>query len=77
MMNGKRFLRILITELFNQGILRRGFFNGTVGVMDSILQTFSMFMTYVRLWQYQQKKSLDKIYDDLDKELIDNNFKSQ
>ena len=75
-MSGWRFLRILISEMFNQGIIRGGFFNGTIGVMDSILQTFSMFMTYVRLWQMQQEKTLDEIYNDIDKRLIDNNFKS-
>lgn len=74
-MSGLRFLRILFGEMFNQGILRGGFFNGTVGVVDSILQTFSMFMTYVRLWQLQQQKSLKQTYKDLDKKLIENNFK--
>ena len=74
-MSGWRFLRILITELFNQGVKRQGFFNGTIGVMDSILQTFSMFISYVRLWQLQQSKPMNQIYNDLDKKLIENNFK--
>lgn len=74
-MSGWRFIRILFSELFNQGIKRQGFFNGTIGVIDSILQTFSMFMTYVRLWQMQKEKPLNQIYDDLDKKLIENNFK--
>lgn len=74
-MTGFRFIRILITETMNQGILRKGFFNGTVGVVDSMLQVFSMFITYVRLWQMQQEQSLDKIYDDIDKRLIETNFK--
>lgn len=73
-MSGWRFLRIFVTETFNQGIKRGGFFGGTVGVIDSILQIFSMFITYVRLWQLQQKKPLDQIYKDVDKKLIDNNF---
>ncbi|TSC63537.1 MAG: Uncharacterized protein G01um101493_413 [Microgenomates group bacterium Gr01-1014_93] len=50
-MSGWRFFRIFITEIFNQGILRRGFFNGTIGIMDSLLQAFSMYMTYVRVWE--------------------------
>lgn len=74
-MSGWRFLKILVGEIFNQGILRRGFLNGTVGVMDSILQVFSMFITYVRLWQLQQEKSMDKIYDEIDKDLMENGFK--
>lgn len=74
-MNGWRFLRIFITETFNQGIKRKGFFNGTVGVVDAMLQVFSLFITYVRLWQLQQAKSREEIYKDIDKRLIEENFK--
>lgn len=74
-MSGIRFLRIFITEFLNQGIKRGGFFGGTVGVMDSILQAFSLFMTYVRLWQMQQSKPLREVYGDIDKKLIEDNFK--
>lgn len=74
-MSGWRFLRIFISETFNQGIKRGGFFNGTVGVMDSMLQVFSMFISFVRLWEMQQSKPLSEIYDDIDKKLIENNFK--
>lgn len=74
-MSGWRFIRILFSELFNQGIRRQGFFNRDVGIMDSILQTFSMFMSYVRLWQMQQPKSLAETYEEIDKKLIAQNFK--
>lgn len=73
-MSGWRFLRIFATEIFNQGVLRKGFFNGTIGVMDSILQAFSMYITYVRLWQLQQPSSPSSIYDDIDHDLIKNKF---
>ncbi len=73
-MNGWRFIRILITELWFQGIVRKGFFNGTVGVMDGLLQVFSLIITYVRLWQLQQPKPLDEIYNDIDKKLEESNF---
>lgn len=73
-MTALRFVRILITEVFNQGIRRGGFFGGTVGVMDSILQVFSLFLAYVRLWQMQQDQDLNKTYDDIDKKLIEENF---
>ena len=74
-MSGWRFIRILFSETFNQGVLRKGFFGGTVGVIDAILQTFSMFMSYVRLWEMQQTKSLSNTYEEIDKELIGNDFK--
>lgn len=73
-MSGWRFLRILFSEMFNQGVKRGGFFNGTIGIMDSILQVFSMLITYVRLWQLQQEKPLNKTYDEIDQTLIENEF---
>ncbi len=70
-----RFWRIFISELYFQGIKRKGFFSGTVGIIDSILQVLSFYMTYVRLWQLQQSEPLDKVYEDIDKQLISNDFK--
>ncbi len=72
--SGWRLLRILTTELFNQGIKRKGFFSGTVGVIDSLMQTFSMVITYIRLWELQQPKTRREVYQDLDKKLIESNF---
>ncbi len=74
-MSGLRFLRIFVTEIFNQGIKRGGFFNGTIGIMDSLLQAFSMYITYIRLWELQQKEPMEKIYQEIDKKLIVENFK--
>lgn len=74
-MSGWRFLRILFSELFNQGIKKRAFFSGSVATMDALMQTFSMIITYIRLWQLQQPKPLNKVYEDLDKKLIENDFK--
>lgn len=73
-MSGWRFIRIFTSEMFSQGILRGGFFNGTVGIIDSILQVFSMYITYVRLWQLQQSKSMEEIYNEIDEKLLENKF---
>lgn len=73
-MSGWRFLRILFSELFYQGIIRKGFFNGSIGTIDAILQTFSLVTTYIRLWEMQQSKPLDKAYSEIDKKLIEENF---
>ncbi len=74
-MLGWRFLRILASEIFNQGILKKGFLHGTIGTMDSILQAFSLYMTYVRLWELQQPKPLGDIYEEIDKSLKEKDFK--
>lgn len=71
---GWRLMRIFITEIYNQGVKRRGFFNGTRGVIDSMLQTFSLVMTYIRLWEMQQPEPLSKIYQDIDHQLLKDNF---
>lgn len=69
-----RFMRILLTETYNQGITRKGFFGGTVGIIDSMLQVFFLYMSYVRLWEMQQNPPVAKVYEDLDKKLIENGF---
>ena len=73
-MSAWRFLRIFKTETFNQLIIRRGLFGGTVGVIDALLQVFSFFITYVRLWEMQQSKSLPEKYKEIDKKLLEDNF---
>lgn len=69
-----RFLRILFTEICNQGIKRRGFFNGSVGTIDALLQTFSLIITYIRLWELQQKIPLNKKYQQIDQKLKEDDF---
>lgn len=73
-MSGWRFLRILVTELFYQGVWRRGFFSRTVGVIDSLLQTFSLLLSYIRLWEMQQKMPIEQQYKKIDEELVESKF---
>lgn len=70
-----RFIRILFSEMWNQGIKRKGFFDGDIGVIDCLLQVFSMYLTYVKLWQLQQPKSLTEVYKEIDQKLVKDNFK--
>ncbi len=72
--NGWRLIRILITETLYQGIVRKGFFAGTVGTIDALLQTFSLVFTYMRLWEMQQRVSLSKRYEQIDKKLLEDGF---
>lgn len=71
---GLRLIKILLGEIFHQGIIRRGFFNGTVGVIDSLLQAFSFYISYVKLWQLQRPRPLKKIYQEIDEKLIKDGF---
>lgn len=69
-----RFLRILITGFYDELIKRKGLFSGTVGFIDSTLQAFSFYVTYIRLWQLQQPKPLDEKYKEIDKKLLESGF---
>lgn len=69
-----RFLRILTTESWIQLIRREGLFGGTVGIIDSMLQVFSFYITYVRLWELQQPKPLKETYKEIDKKLLEDDF---
>lgn len=51
-----RFPRVIVTEFFKTYIARRGYKNGTEGIIESIYQAFSIFITYAKLWELQNKK---------------------
>ncbi|OGE32053.1 hypothetical protein A2631_02960 [Candidatus Daviesbacteria bacterium RIFCSPHIGHO2_01_FULL_44_29] len=73
-MSGWRFMRIMLTETWKQGVARRGFFNGTVGTIDALLQVFSLYLSFVKLWQLQRKQSLDDTYRQIDEALSRQDF---
>lgn len=50
-----RFLRVMFTAFFDWYIRQKGWKTGTVGLIESIYQMFSMFITYARLWEIQNK----------------------
>jgi len=50
-----RFLRVMFTGFTRSYVDQRGFRAGTVGWIESIYQAFSMFITYAKLWEMQQK----------------------
>lgn len=51
-----RFLRVMFTAFFDSYIRQAGWRVRTVGLIESIYQAFSMFVTYARLWEMQQEK---------------------
>lgn len=52
-----RLIRVFITATYNSYIRQKGFKAGTIGVIESIYQGFSMVITYIRLWEMQLKKT--------------------
>lgn len=52
-----RFLRVMATAFFDSYVRQKGWKAGTVGLIESIYQSFSMFITYARLWELQLKNN--------------------
>lgn len=52
-----RFPRVMLSAFINSYIVQRGWRAGTAGVVESIYQVFSIFITYARLWELQNKKN--------------------
>jgi glycosyltransferase involved in cell wall biosynthesis len=49
-----RLLRVMITGFWGSFFLQGGWKAGTVGMIESIYQAFSMFITYSKLWELQE-----------------------
>ncbi len=50
-----RFFRIMATELWYRLIVKRGFLDGTPGIVYAIYQMWSKFITYGKLWEMQKE----------------------
>ncbi len=55
-----RFPRVMSTAFFDSYVKQGGWKAGTVGIIESIYQSFSIFITYARLWELQQKEIRDR-----------------
>ena len=51
-----RFPRVMISAFINSYVKQKGYRAGTVGIIESIYQAFSIFITYAKLWEKQKKK---------------------
>lgn len=50
-----RFFRVIVTGFYDSYIRQEGYKAGTAGLVESIYQGFSLFITYARLWELQNK----------------------
>lgn len=51
-----RIVRVMLTSFWQSYIQDGGFRAGTIGLIESIYQSFSMFVTYAKLWERQTKR---------------------
>jgi glycosyltransferase involved in cell wall biosynthesis len=54
-MNIWRFFRVMTTGFLASYFKGGGWKNGTAGVVEGVYQAFSMFITYAKLWEKQEK----------------------
>ncbi|MDP3998067.1 MAG: hypothetical protein Q8P89_00415, partial [bacterium] len=52
-----RFPRMMLGEFYRSYIKQNGWRAGTVGIIESIYQAFSIFVTYARLWEMQKNRN--------------------
>lgn len=55
-----RFFRVIISGFWDSYISQGGWRVGIAGFVESIYQGFSLFITYAKLWELQQKKAISK-----------------
>lgn len=48
-----RFPRVMVTAFYDSYIGQQGYRAGTVGLIESMYQAFSIFVTYAKLWELQ------------------------
>jgi glycosyltransferase involved in cell wall biosynthesis len=51
-----RFPRVMLPAFLDSYIKQGGWKLGTIGMIESLYQAFSIFVTYARLWELQQKR---------------------
>ncbi len=52
-----RFPRVMISAFFGSYLLNNGFRNGTAGLIEAIFQSYSMYITYAKLWELQNGRT--------------------
>lgn len=55
-----RFPRVMLTTFIDSYFKQGGYKAGTVGLIESIYQAYSIFVTYAKLWELQQKSTSPK-----------------
>ncbi len=60
-MNVVRFISAMGREFYKRMIKYQAFRDGTEGVIEAFYQVFSVFITYARLWEMQNRQNIAKV----------------
>lgn len=64
--------RVIFNEFWLRMIKKQAWRDGMPGIIEGLYQPFSLFVVYVRLWELQQKPTLEERYKELEKQLHGN-----
>lgn len=67
--NRLRLFKLFISQFFIKYINEQNYKNGTIGLIESFMQTYSTMITYFKLWELQQDPTIEEQYKILDQEL--------
>ena len=59
-------VRKIVGEIYRRGIRQRGFLDGIEGWIEVFFQSYSVFIKYVRLWEYQKEVQTKMQYTKID-----------
>lgn len=57
-----RFMKIVHTEFIKRIVFKKGWKDGMPGIIEAMVQAMNRFIVYERLWELQQKPSLEEKY---------------
>jgi glycosyltransferase involved in cell wall biosynthesis len=62
-----RLIRVFATGFWNSFVTQQGYKCGTAGWVEAMYQGFSLFLTYAKVWEMQNKDKIRDNYNELDK----------
>jgi glycosyltransferase involved in cell wall biosynthesis len=65
---GWRLIRVMATAFYDSFVKQKGYQCGTEGWVEALYQSCSMFLTYAKLWELQNKKEIEKRYLQIDEQ---------
>ena len=65
----KSFFVVVLKTLWFRLVKKRAYKDGVPGIIESFHQAHLMYLAYAMLWEKQQDPSLEKRYEQLEKEL--------
>jgi glycosyltransferase involved in cell wall biosynthesis len=69
-----RLVRVAGTGFWNSFVTQQGYKCGTAGWIEALYQGFSLFITYAKLWELQNRDKIDQAYQNLESPYIKNNL---